>query len=213
MTEVQPPVPAGAALWLIRHGSTEWSENGRHTGRTDLPLTPSGEAQARALGDLLEGLRFSFVLSSPRQRALRTAELAGVRVDAIDDDAAEWDYGDYEGLTSPEIQRTAPGWTIWSGAVPGGESIPQIQQRADRVLARLAPHLDGGPVAVIAHGHFNRVLAARWLQQPAEFGAHLILGTAAPCVLGEEHGVPAIVHWNIANSGLRSADSVKEKLL
>lgn len=192
-------VPSGTALWVIRHGATQWSEAGRHTGQTDIPLTEKGENQARALSTMLDGVNPTFVLCSPRQRAVRTAELAGLSVDAIDPDAAEWDYGDYEGLTTPQIRQTAPGWTVWSAPTPGGETADQIGQRADRILNRLQPHLSNGPVAVIAHGHFNRVLTARWLGLPAVQGAQLALGPAAPCLLGEEHGVPAIVRWNLPN--------------
>lgn len=186
-------------MWVIRHGATEWSESGRHTGRTDVPLAPAGEAQGAALREVLAGVDPVFVLCSPRSRAVRTAELAGLRIDAIDPDAAEWDYGDYEGLTTPQIRETAPGWTIWSGPTPGAETAEQVAARADRVLDRVRPHLSSGPAAVIAHGHFNRVLAARWLGLDARAGAHFMLGTAAPCVLSEEHGIPAIQRWNMRN--------------
>jgi len=194
-------VPSGAQLWVIRHGATDWSTSGKHTGRTDRPLNPDGERQARGLAELCARIRPAYVLSSPRSRALRTAEIAGLTVDAVDDDAAEWDYGDFEGLTTPQIRRTYPGWTIWSGPVPGGESLAEVQTRADRLLDRVADHLSRGPVVVFGHGHFNRVLSARWLRQPGDFGAHLALGTAAPCLLGEEHGVPAIVRWNVGDPG------------
>jgi broad specificity phosphatase PhoE len=196
-------VPSGAALWIVRHGETDWSASGRHTGRTDRPLTDAGERQALALRGLLADVRPVFVLSSPRLRALRTAELAGLSVDVIDPDAAEWDYGDYEGLTSPEIHRTDPDWTIWTGAVPGGEDLAQVQARADRVLSRVSPHLSAGPVVIVAHGHMNRVLAVQWLGLPGTTGANFALDTAAPCLLGEEHNVPAVVHWNIANPASR----------
>lgn len=192
-------VPAGATLWVIRHGATEWSDGGRHTGRTDVPLTEAGEQQGRALRSVLADVDPVFVLCSPRSRALRTAELAGLRIDAVDPDAAEWDYGDYEGLTTPQIRQTAPDWTIWSGDTPGAESPEQVAARADRVLARVGTHLAQGPVVVVAHGHFNRVLAARWLGMDPRAGAHFMLGTAAPCVLSEEHGIPAIARWNLRN--------------
>lgn len=192
-------VPAGATLWVIRHGATQWSESGRHTGRTDVALTEAGEEQGRALRPMLAEVDPVFVLCSPRSRAIRTAELAGLRIDAIDADAAEWDYGDYEGLTTAQIRETAPGWTIWSGPTPGAETPEQVSARADRVLQRVGAHLARGPAVVIAHGHFNRVLAARWLGMDARAGAHFMLGVAAPCVLSEEHGFPAIRRWNMRN--------------
>ena len=195
-------VPSGAALWVVRHGETDWSARGRHTGRTDRPLTDAGERQAIALRGMLAGVRPALVLSSPRIRALRTAELAGLSVDAIDEDAAEWDYGDYEGLTSPEIREIDPTWTIWTGAVPGGEALTQVQARADRVLARVSPYLVRGPVVIVAHGHMNRVLTVQWLGLPGTAGANFALDVAAPCLLGGEHNGPAVIHWNIANPGV-----------
>jgi broad specificity phosphatase PhoE len=192
------PVPLrdGVQLWLVRHGETEWSRTGRHTGRTDVPLTTRGEQQARDLRAGLAALDPALVLSSPRERARRTAELAGLTVDAIDDDLAEWDYGDYEGRTSAEIREHDPQWTIFSGAVPDGETAAQVGARADRVLARAARSLDRGPVVLVAHGHICRVLGARWIGLAVADGARLQLYPASPCVLGVEHAVPQLVHWN-----------------
>ena len=192
-------LPASTELWLIRHGETEWSKSGQHTGRTDIPLTEHGIQQAEALRPLLAEIRPALVLCSPRQRSRKTAELAGVHVDAIDDDLSEWDYGRYEGLTSDQIQAQDPDWTIWTGVTPDGETQAQIGVRADRVLARINPVLGEGPVLLFGHGHINRVLAARWLGLPVEGGGSFSLGTAAPCLLGVEHSRAVIVRWNITN--------------
>ncbi len=197
---VMPPeVDDGAQLWLVRHGQTEWSRDGKHTGRTDVPLTDRGEAEARALAPLLDKLAPARVLSSPRTRATRTAELAGLHIDEIDPDLAEWDYGDYEGLTSSEIHRTVADWTIFTHGAAGGETIDAVRQRADRVLARAATSLIDGPVVLVAHGHISRVLGARWIGLPVQGGANLLLDEAAPSVLGAQKGVPVIVHWNRPN--------------
>jgi len=197
---VMPPaVPDGAQLWLVRHGQTEWSRGGRHTGRTDIPLTDLGARQAGALAPIFSGLRPALVLSSPRQRAIRTAELAGLTVDALDDDLAEWDYGDYEGLTSSEIHQTNPGWTIFGSPTPGAETAMQIAERVDRVLTRAAAALENGPVVLVSHGHLTRVMGARWIGQPVSAGAHLLLDEAAPCVLSAQYGLPVIAHWNRPN--------------
>lgn len=192
-------VEDGAQLWLIRHGQTEWSRDGKHTGRTDIPLTSKGEREARALAPELARLNPALVLSSPRERARRTAQLAGLRIDAIDDDLAEWDYGDYEGRTSDEIHETNPGWTIFTGGAPNGEQAADVRVRADRVLSRAAAALPRGPVVLVAHGHISRVLGARWIGLPVSGGAHLLLSEAAPCVLGAEKGVPVINVWNRPN--------------
>ncbi len=192
-------VDDGDQLWLVRHGQTEWSRDGKHTGRTDVPLTEHGEDEARALAPLLARLKPARVLCSPRSRAIRTAELGGLHIDEIDDDLAEWDYGDYEGLTSAQIQRSVPGWTIFTHGAAGGESIDAVRQRADRVLTRAAQALAHGPVVLVAHGHISRVLGARWIGLPVQGGASLLLDEAAPCVLGAQKGVPVIVHWNQPN--------------
>ncbi|MFN2518366.1 MAG: histidine phosphatase family protein [Jatrophihabitantaceae bacterium] len=186
-------------LWLIRHGETEWSKSGQHTGRTDLPLTATGEAQARALGGLLAAVRPVLVLCSPRERALSTARIAGLSVDAVDDDLAEWDYGDYEGLTTKQIRERVPGWTVWTHPSPSGETIEQVCARADRVLHRAAARLGDGPVVLISHGHFSRVVGARWIGLPAHAGARLALETAAPSLLSTQHDVRVIDRWNMVN--------------
>lgn len=198
----RPAIPEGARLWLIRHGDTEWSRSGQHTGRTDLPLLPDGEIQARALQKVLADVHPALVLCSPRQRAQQTAALAGLRVDAIAPDLAEWDYGDYEGLTTSQIRALVPGWTIWTHGVPGGESIEQVSARADRVLRRAAAALSEGPVILLAHGHISRVLGARWIDLPAAAGANLLLGTAAPSVLSWQYDAPVIAQWNLPNPAL-----------
>jgi probable phosphoglycerate mutase len=180
-------------VWLVRHGATEWSATGRHTGRTDLPLTADGEKAAAALRPLLARHRFVLQLASPRQRAWRTAELAGCSPET-DDDLQEWDYGDYEGLTTAQIREQRPGWTIWDGPVPGGETAAQVAARADNVIARARGA--GGDVILFAHGHFLRVLGARWIGAAPTAGQHLLLGTSAVCVLGYERETPALARWN-----------------
>jgi probable phosphoglycerate mutase len=181
---------------LVRHGETEWSKAGRHTSYTDLPLTPDGERQAKALVPALAGRRFAAVLSSPRQRARRTAELAGLTVTAIDDDLAEWHYGEYEGLTTEEIRRTRAGWNLWTDGCPGGESPTEIGARIDRVLARVRPLLAGGDVALVGHGHALRVVGARWIDLPPSAGKLLRLDTATLSTLGYEHEWEVILRWN-----------------
>lgn len=189
-------------LFLLRHGQTEWSVNGRHTGRTDIPLTPAGENQARAAGLTLSGLRkgSALVLSSPRCRAVRTAELAGLVVDEATEDLGEWDYGDYEGLTTPEIRKTVPGWTIWTHPVPGGESTDQVGARADKLLDRVRAALAHTEVILVGHGHFTRVLLARWIGLPPSEGVRFALDPAGVSVLGDERGEPQIQHLNIVPS-------------
>lgn len=194
-----PELPDDVQLWLVRHGETEWSAAGRHTGVTDLPLTDAGEAQARALAPMLAGLHPALVLSSPRRRARDTASLAGLHVDETTDDLAEWNYGEYEGRTTQEIRAERPGWSIWTDGVPDGETDAEVGARADRVLLRAAKALVAGPVVLIGHGHFSRVLGARWMGMPVSGGAHLLLGTAAPSILGAQYGAPAIVRWNLPN--------------
>lgn len=186
-------------LYLARHGATEWSLNGRHTGITDLPLLPEGEEEARRLRPRLAeaGVKTAFV--SDRGRARRTAELAGFPEAIVTPLLREADYGDYEGLTSPEIRRTEPGWTIFSHGAPHGETIEQVTARADRVITRVLPYLERGPVVLFSHGHMSRVLGTRWIGLPVADGAKLKLGTAAPSLLGAQYGSPAIMHWNIPN--------------
>ncbi len=197
-----PPVaePTGR-LVLVRHGQTEWSRDGRHTGRTDVPLTDAGERDARRLAPVLARFDFALVLSSPLGRAVRTAQLAGLDP-TTDDDLVEWDYGDCEGRTTPEIRESLgnPGWTVFAdGVSPGdtpGETVEEVAARASRVLTRVAEPLQHGDVALVAHGHLLRILAATYLREDARFGAHLLLDAGAVCVLEGEHGVPGIRSWN-----------------
>jgi len=191
-------------LLLLRHGETEWSAGGRHTGRTDIPLTAAGEAQARAVSGSLAAYRPVRTLTSPRTRATDTARLAGCRDVQTLDDLVEWDYGDYEGLTREQIRGRAPQWTVWTAPSPGGETAPQVLARADRVLDTIRPDLAGGDVLLVSHGHFSRVLAVRWLDLPLTAAAALHLATASLCVLGDDRGVPIIEHWNLPNPADRS---------
>ncbi len=185
-------------LYLIRHGETEWSLTGRHTGRTDIPLTRNGEDEARALGRRLPDIPFSHVLSSPLKRALRTCELAGLdTIPEIEPDLAEWDYGDYEGLRSLDIRKARPDWDVYRDGCPGGEMPAQISARADRLIARLLK-LDGN-VALFSHGQLGCVLAMRWIGLAANEAQHFTLGTASFSVFAfDPHhaGVPVIALWN-----------------
>ena len=181
-------------LWLVRHGETEWSRDGRHTGTTEVPLTPHGEEVARGLRERLAGIDFGLVLTSPRERARTTADLAGFPEAHVEDDLAEWDYGDYEGVTTAEIREQVPGWTVWSDPCPHGETAAQVRARMDRVLAKVRAH--GGRVLAFSHGHASRALAARWLGQPVSDGRLFSLGTATISVLGYEHGGPVVDRWN-----------------
>lgn len=188
-------------LVLLRHGETAWSAAGRHTSYTDVPLTPEGERQARALAARLAGRRFVAVLSSPRQRAWRTAELAGLSVTAIVDDLAEWNYGQYEGRTTAEIRQQRPGWDLWIDGCPGGESPAQVGVRLDRAIARVRPLLSGGDVVLVGHGHSLRVTGARWIGLPPSAGGLLRLDTATVSTLGHEHDRPVILRWNLPPAG------------
>lgn len=181
-------------VWLVRHGETEWARAGRHTSTTDVALTAAGEADARALRDRLSAGAFALVLTSPRLRARRTAELAGFPDAVVDEDLAEWDYGELEGLTTEQIRERIPGWTIWTQGGQGGEDVAQVATRIDRLVARLRD-VDG-EVLCFGHGHALRVLAARWLGEPVSLGGALALDTASVSVLGWEHARPAIIHWN-----------------
>ncbi|HEX6500500.1 MAG TPA: histidine phosphatase family protein [Micromonosporaceae bacterium] len=185
-----------AEIVLIRHGQTEWSAAGRHTSRTDLPLTDVGERQARDLAPALAERRFAAVLCSPRLRARRTAELAGLVVTDIDDDLAEWDYGQYEGITTADIHRDRPDWYLWTDGAPGGETPDQVGARLDKVLDRARSVLDRGDVALVGHGHALRVAAARWVALPPSGGGLLRLDTGTLSVLGYEHDRPVIRRWN-----------------
>ncbi|MCX6465406.1 MAG: acid phosphatase [Pseudonocardiales bacterium] len=188
-------------VFLLRHGETEWSVSGKHTGRTDVPLTDRGRERAVAAGRLgvrlLEGAP-ALVLSSPRSRARVTAELAGLTVDRTDERLAEWDYGDCEGRTTPEIRETVPGWTVWTHPCPGGETAEEVGARADAVLADARAAREGGDVVLVGHGHFSRVLLARWIGLPAAEGVRFQMEAASWAVLGDERGVPRIDGVNLA---------------
>jgi probable phosphoglycerate mutase len=181
-------------LFLIRHGETEWSKSGRHTSTTDLPLTAEGEHVAKSLKSRLADETFDLVLTSPRQRARRTAELAGFGGAEVDEDLVEWDYGDYEGITTAEIRKTVPGWTVWAHPVPNGETAAQVAARLDRVNARIAAV--PGDVLVFGHSHALRGLTARWLELDVTEGRHFVLNTATVSILGWERGSPAVHRWN-----------------
>jgi probable phosphoglycerate mutase len=185
----------GPTLVLVRHGATEWSASGRHTGRTDIPLSEAGRRDAERLRERFAGRSFALVLTSPLSRARDTCELAGLGDGAqVEDDLREFDYGSYEGLTSDEIRRERPGWSVWRDGSPGGEMPEQVGERADRAIARALEA--GGDVAIFAHGHVLRVLGARWIELAAAYGGHLALGTAAVCELGYERERRAIWLWN-----------------
>jgi broad specificity phosphatase PhoE len=182
-------------LWLIRHGETEWSLSGAHTGRTDLPLTATGEAKASALAPKLAGHAFALVLTSPLQRARRTCELAGLGAAAqLEPNLEEWDYGRYEGLTSDDIHRQRPGWNPFDDGFPGGETIDQVASRAEAVIRRALQA--NGDVALFSHGHMLRILTARWLSLPPGDARLFALGTASISKLGYEHITKVISEWN-----------------
>jgi broad specificity phosphatase PhoE len=185
----------GLELWLIRHGETEWSLSGAHTSRTDIPLTERGKDRAQKIRDYLRGKSFSMVLSSPMQRARETCRIAGFGdVAQIDDDLKEWDYGVYEGRTTKDIQKEIPGWSVWTNPIIGGETMDQVAVRANRVIARA--EAKGGNVALFAHAHILRILAAGWIQSPPVMGSRLALGTGAVSTLGFEHETRVITMWN-----------------
>jgi len=190
-------------VFIFRHGETDWSISGRHTGRTDIALSSQGEANASRIAGVLSGIDVGRVFSSPRRRALRTCELAGFgAVRVVDPDLAEWDYGDYEGLLTAEIERGRPGWRLFRDGCPGGESPAEVSSRADRVIAKLRAM--EGVVVLFSHGHFSRVLAARWVGSGVDLGEHLLLDTAAFGVLSFEHNnphSPVIARWNLSPSG------------
>jgi len=196
--DAAPPPASPTRLVLARHGETEWSKSGRHTGRTDLPLTDHGREQARDLGVALRGRTFSRVLSSPLARALDTCRLAGFgdRVE-LDDDLREWDYGAYEGRTRVEIAAEIPGWTVWTHPIVDGESLVDLGRRADRVIAATLPI--GGDVLIFSHGHILRVLAARWIEQSPGLASRLELATATVSELGWETDRRVIEGWNATN--------------
>jgi probable phosphoglycerate mutase len=185
----------GPRVFLVRHGATEWSVSGQHTGRTDIPLTEEGRRQAERLGARLARERFALVLVSPLSRARETARISGFGdVADVDPDLLEWDYGDYDGRTAVDIRKERPGWTPWHGGFPGGETLEQLAARADRVVARV--RAVDGDVVLFAHGHILRVIAARWLEQPPVEGSRYYLSTASLSVLGWERETPVIDRWN-----------------
>jgi probable phosphoglycerate mutase len=185
-------------IWLVRHGETEWARSGRHTGRSDIPLTDLGREQAGALARRLAGHRFALVLTSPRSRAAETARLAGFPDAIVESYLGEWDYGEFEGRTTADIRAEIPDWSIWTGPWRKGESVEQVGVRADRIIERcLDPQVDGD-VLLFAHGHLLRVLAARWIGSPPDAGRRLALGTATIGILGWDRGTRVIETWNEA---------------
>jgi broad specificity phosphatase PhoE len=182
-------------VWLVRHAETEWSRSGRHTGRTDVPLTDAGRARARELGARVGGRDFALVLVSPLGRARETARLAGLGDPCqVREDLLEWDYGDYEGITTASIREERPDWYLWRDGVPNGETADEVGARCDRVIEEILS-VDGD-VAAFAHGHILRALAARWLEEPVSFGGRLFLSTGSVCVLGFEREVRVVRLWN-----------------
>jgi probable phosphoglycerate mutase len=181
-------------VWLLRHAETEWSRTGKHTGRTDIPLTDKGREVASSLRARLEGHAFALVLCSPLSRARETAQLAGLEPSALNDDLLEWNYGEYEGLTTPAIREQRPDWYLWRDGVPGGESPDDVAARCDRVIGEVRKV--EGDVALVAHGHVLRALGARWVEEPAAFGGRLYLATGTLSVLGFERDVQVIRSWN-----------------
>jgi broad specificity phosphatase PhoE len=186
---------AEGELWLVRHGETEWSRDGRHTSVTDLPLTPVGERAATALRGQIGDVDFGQVLCSPRRRAKHTAELIGFPDPEIEPDLVEWDYGEYEGITTVEIrEQRDPSWQVWTDGCPGGESPSDVSQRCDRVIERIRDF--GGRVLAVGHGHSLRALTARWLDLSVDTGARLVLHTSTVSVLGYDRGTAVIERWN-----------------
>jgi broad specificity phosphatase PhoE len=185
-------------IWLIRHGETEWSRSGAHTGLTDLPLTPAGCEAATRLGTQLAGHPFALVLTSPLQRSEDTARLAGFPGAKLDPNLVEWNYGDYEGRSTSQIQVDCPGWNLWNDGVPNGETVDQVAARADTVIKRAL--VSDGDVALFAHGHVLRILTARWLGLPPASGRLFALGTASLSTLGYERDTRVITRWNLSLS-------------
>jgi broad specificity phosphatase PhoE len=193
MSDAGPASPAQTVL--VRHAETEWSRDGRHTGRTDLPLTAAGREKARALAPVLAARTFELVLVSPLRRAMETCELCGLGAVAQQrPDLMEWDYGEYEGLTTAQIHEQRPGWDLWRDGCPGGEDAEAVGERADRVVAELV--LADLPAAVFSHGHMLRVLGARWIEQPPQLGGRIALSTGGLCILGHEHANRVLARWN-----------------
>ncbi|OBA77641.1 acid phosphatase [Mycolicibacterium mucogenicum] len=182
-------------LLLLRHGQTEWSRSGRHTGRTDLELTEEGLQQARSAASALAELKLDdpLVISSPRRRAVVTAELAGLNVAETTELLAEWDYGDYEGLTTPQIREQVPDWLVWTHGCPGGESLADVSARADRAVALALEHMATRDVVFVGHGHFSRAVMTRWMELPITDGIRVSMAAASISVCGFEHGVRQLV--------------------
>jgi broad specificity phosphatase PhoE len=202
-------MPGRPDLWLCRHGQTEWSRDGRHTSHTDLPLTPAGVDEARRLAPVLVAVGFDLVLTSPLRRAADTAVVLGFPAAKREPALSEWDYGDYEGRTTAEIREAVPAWTVWTHPSPGGEQAGQVAARADRVIGRVLDEA-ADRALVVSHGHFLRVLTARWLGEEPAFGRHLVLGTGTLSVLGWERDERAIIRWNApppAGDGREPAES------
>jgi broad specificity phosphatase PhoE len=182
-------------LLLLRHGETEWSKSGQHTGSTELELTDAGQAQAKLAAQALHELELTdpLVISSPRQRALVTARLAGLAVDEVSPLLAEWDYGSYEGLTTAQIRETEPDWLVWTHGCPGGESVAQVSDRADRAVAMALEHMASRDVVFVGHSHFSRSVITRWVELPLVEGSRFAMPTASIAVCGFEHGVRQLV--------------------
>jgi probable phosphoglycerate mutase len=177
-------------LLLLRHGETEWSLSGQHTGSTEIDLTENGRTQAKLAGGVLKGLALDdpVVISSPRQRAVVTAELAGLSVDEISPLLAEWDYGEYEGVTTEKIRETVPDWLVWTHGCPGGESVAQVSERADQAIAMALRHMESHDVVFVSHGHFSRAVITRWVELPLVEGRRFGMRTASVAMCGFEHG-------------------------
>ncbi|BBZ27233.1 acid phosphatase [Mycolicibacterium madagascariense] len=190
-------------LILLRHGETEWSKSGRHTGRTDLELTDDGRTKARQASDVLAELELDdpLVVSSPRHRALVTAELAGLTVDEVSPLLAEWDYGDYEGLTTAQIRETVPDWMVWTHGCPDGESVQDVTVRADRAVGLALSHMDSRDVVFVGHGHFSRSVITRWVELPISEGIRFSMAAASVAVCGYEHGVRQIGALGLTGHG------------
>ena len=189
-------------LWIIRHGATEWALQGRHTGSTDLPLLPQGEKEAKALAPVLKGVRFAAVLSSPLQRAMRTCALAELEMPAeILPELIEWNYGNYEGITTAEIRQTVPEWTIWDQGCPGGENATAVQDRCERIIQHALGISNKGDIVLFAHGHILRALTGTWLGLGAAAGRLFRLDTGSICILGFEREQRVITRWNAICSG------------
>jgi probable phosphoglycerate mutase len=190
-------------LLLLRHGETEWSRSGQHTGRTELDLTDTGREQAKLAADALAtlSLRNPLVVSSPRTRAQVTAELAGLRVDEVSPLLAEWDYGDYEGLTTSQIRQQVPDWLVWTHGCPGGESVEQVSVRADRAIAYALEQMESRDVLFVGHGHFSRAVVTRWAQLPIQDGIRFAMVAASIAVCGHEHGMRQITALGLTGHG------------